>query len=118
MSIKNTKRNARSIRQNLLHVRKYPKTLIRLKKLSCCMEVIKHTWKKRLSLVLLKKRCLSLILTKAATRGVLSNKVFLQNAQNSKENTCARVSFLIKLQAATLLKKRLWHRYFGTGIFL
>ena len=43
-------------------------------------------------------------------------KVFLEISQNSRENTCARVSFLIKLQAlglrpATLLKKRLWHRY-------
>ena len=44
-------------------------------------------------------------------------KVFLKNSQNSQENTCARVSFLIKLQTlgvrpATLLKKRLWHRCF------
>ena len=43
--------------------------------------------------------------------------VFLEISQNSQENTCARVSFLIKLQAsglrpATLLKKRLWHRRF------
>ena len=30
-------------------------------------------------------------------------KVFLQITQNSQENTCTRVSFLIKLQ-----KKRLW----------
>ena len=100
------------IRQNLLHVRKYSKTLIRLKKLSCCMESYQTHMKGALSLVLLKKRCLSLILTKAATRGVLSKTLFLQNAQNSKENTCARVSFLIKLQPATLLKRRLWHRYF------
>ena len=27
-------------------------------------------------------------------------KVFLEISQNSQENTCARVSFLIKLQAA------------------
>ena len=43
------------------------------------------------------------------------NTVFLKISQNSQENTCARVSFLIKLQAsqpATLLKKRLWHRCF------
>ena len=38
-------------------------------------------------------------------------------SQNSQENTCVRVSFLIKLQAcglwpATLLKKRLWYRCF------
>ena len=36
--------------------------------------------------------------------------MFLEISQNSQENTCARVSFLIKLQPATLLKKRLWHR--------
>ena len=36
--------------------------------------------------------------------------MFLEKLQNSQENTYARVSFLIKLQAppATLLKKRLW----------
>ena len=41
-------------------------------------------------------------------------KVFLEISQNSQENTCARVSFLIKLQPkpAALLKKRLWHRCF------
>ena len=45
--------------------------------------------------------------------------VFLEISQNSQENICARVSFLIKLQAAgprpaTLLKKSLY----GTGAFL
>ena len=41
-------------------------------------------------------------------KGVLRN--FLENSQ---ESTCARASFLIKLQApATLLKKKLWHRCF------
>ena len=40
---------------------------------------------------------------------VLWRKVFLEISQNSQENTCVRVSFLIKLQA---LKKRLWHRCF------
>ena len=40
--------------------------------------------------------------------------MFLEILQNSQENTCARVSFLIKLQAvpATLLKKRFWHGCF------
>ena len=40
--------------------------------------------------------------------------MFLEILQNSKENNCARISFLIKLQArpATLLKKRFWHRCF------
>ena len=43
-------------------------------------------------------------------------KVFLEISQNSPENTCARVSILIKscrpetLRPTTLLKKRLWHR--------
>ena len=45
----------------------------------------------------------------AATGGLLQEKVFLGISQNAQENTCARVFFLIKLQArpATLLKKRL-----------
>ena len=38
----------------------------------------------------------------AATESVLSEKVFLNISQNSQENTCARVSFLIKLQASAL----------------
>ena len=43
-----------------------------------------------------------------------AKKVFLEISRNSQETTCARISFLIKLQAApaTLLKKRLWHRCF------
>ena len=36
---------------------------------------------------------------KAATRGVLWEKMLLEISQNSQESTCARVSFLIKLQA-------------------
>ena len=44
-------------------------------------------------------------------------KAFIDILQNSQENTCARVSFIIKLQALglrpeTLLKKRLWHGCF------
>ena len=41
-------------------------------------------------------------------------KLFLEILQNSQENTCARASFLIRLQvaSATLLKKRPWHRCF------
>ena len=39
--------------------------------------------------------------------------MFLEISQNSQENVCARVSFLIKLQRpATLLKKILRHRCF------
>ena len=41
-------------------------------------------------------------------------KVFSEVWQNSQKNTCARVSFLIKMQAppVALLKNRLWHRCF------
>ena len=42
--------------------------------------------------------------------------MFLEISQNSRENTCTRVSFLIKLQAyrsTTLLKNWLWHRFFS-----
>ena len=42
---------------------------------------------------------------------VFCKKLLLKISQNSQENTCARVSFLIKLQVL-LLKKRLWYRCF------
>ena len=38
-------------------------------------------------------------LSEAAIGAALSEKVFLEISQNSQENNCARVSFLIKLQA-------------------
>ena len=44
-----------------------------------------------------------------------TKKVFLEISQNSQENTCAKVSFLLKfagLMRATLLKIRPWHRRF------
>ena len=37
--------------------------------------------------------------TETATVGVLSKKVLLEISQNSQENTCARDTFLIKLQS-------------------
>ena len=43
-------------------------------------------------------------------------KVFLEISQNSQENTCARVSFLIKLQASGL--QLYYKRDYVTGIFL
>ena len=43
--------------------------------------------------------------SEAATGGVLKERVFLEISQNSQENTCARVSFLI----------RLWHRYLSVN---
>ena len=33
-------------------------------------------------------------------------KIFLENSQNSQENTCARVSFLIKLQTFRFIRKQ------------
>ena len=39
---------------------------------------------------------------KPVTRGVLQKDVLLEISQKSQENTCARVSFLIKLQASAL----------------
>ena len=55
---------------------------------------------------------------KAATKGTLCKKVFLEISQNLHENICAKVSFLIKLQTgpATLLKKKLWRRCFPVNI--
>ena len=67
--------------------------------------------------------------TKAVAQRCSVKKVLLEISQNSQENTCARVSFLIKVQAsacsfikketlaqvfscATSLKKRLWHTSF------
>ena len=52
--------------------------------------------------------------TEAVARRCTVKKVFLQIPQNSKENTCVRVSFLIKLEATDLqlyLKKH-WHRFY------
>ena len=54
---------------------------------------------------------MKIVATEAVAQRCSVKKVFLEILQNSQENTCARVSFLIKLQA-TLLKKRLWHRSF------
>ena len=43
-------------------------------------------------------------------------KVFLKILQNSQENTCARVSFRVAgLMPGTLLKKRLWQRFFSVN---
>ena len=43
--------------------------------------------------------------------------MFLKISQNSPENTCARASFLIKFPgSATLLKKRIWHRFFPVNL--
>ena len=56
--------------------------------------------------------------SKAVAQRCSVKKVFLEIPQNSQENTCAEVSFLIKLKVSacyfhsTLLRKRLWQRCF------
>ena len=40
--------------------------------------------------------------TEAVVRGCSLKKLFLEISQNSQEDTCARVSFLINLQDASL----------------
>ena len=50
-----------------------------------------------------------------ATRGVLWEKLFLEISQNSQENTCARVSFLIKISKNTFFKDSLL--YLGTLVY-
>ena len=64
----------------------------------------------------------------AAAGGVLLEKVFLEISQNSQENTCVRVPFLIKLQASpffnnaigllacSFIKKKLQHRCFPVSV--
>ena len=48
------------------------------------------------------------VFIEAATRGVQLKKVFLEISQNSQENTCVSVSFLIKLQAWGITGVFLW----------
>ena len=54
------------------------------------------------------------LLAEAVVQRCYVKNIFLKISQNSQEKTCAKVSFVIKLQTApaTLLKKRLWHRCF------
>ena len=42
-----------------------------------------------------------------ATRGVLWKKLFLEISQNSQENTCTRVFFLIKISKNTFFTEHL-----------
>ena len=57
-----------------------------------------------------------MFLTEAATRSVLWRKMFLEISQNSQENNCASVSFLIRLQTwgcwpevCNFIENRLWY---------
>ena len=57
--------------------------------------------------------------TEAVAHRCSEKKLFLRISQNFQASTCARVSFLIKLQALglnlNLLKKRVWHWYFSVN---
>ena len=55
------------------------------------------------------------IFTGEATGGFLCEKMFLEISQNSQENSCAKVSFLIKLLAPGLQLYQ--KRTSGTGVF-
>ena len=52
--------------------------------------------------------CINLLLEEieAVVRSCSAKKVFFEISQNSQENTCARVSFLIKLQEARNFVKK------------
>ena len=54
-----------------------------------------------------------------ATEGILKEKVFLEISQNSQENICARVSFLIKLQASAckFIKKETLAQVFSSEFY-
>ena len=58
-------------------------------------------------------------LTEAVTGNVLLERVSLELAQNSQENTCVRVFFLIKLQASVcnFIKKETLAQLFSCEFF-
>ena len=59
--------------------------------------------------------CISMrkvILYRSSHQRSFLKKVLLKISQNSQENTCARVSFLITLLKRDFIKKRPWNRWF------
>ena len=50
----------------------------------------------------LSTQVMKILIAEAASRGVLFKEVFLEISQNSQENTCARVSFLINCRPQNL----------------
>ena len=65
--------------------------------------------------IILKKLWRAVRVAEAVVQRCSVKKVFLEISQNSQENTCPRVSFLIKLQASGLRPET---RDSGTGVFL
>ena len=64
-----------------------------------------------INLVQIKSLNLKIVGTEAITQRCSVKKIFLEISQNSQENTCARVSFLIKLQAYEFceISKNIFH---------
>ena len=60
-----------------------------------------------------------IVYPEAAPRRCSVKKVFLENSQNSQQNTCARVSFLIKLQpyACNFIKKETLAQVFSCQFY-
>ena len=68
------------------------------------------------NIILKQKPVILNVRTEAAVQGCYVKKVFLKILQNSQENTCTRVFFLIKLQA---LGMQIYEkRDSDTGVFL
>ena len=58
------------------------------------------------------------VATEAGIQKCSVKKVFLEILQNSQENTCARVSFLIKLQASSnFIKKETLAKVFSCEFY-
>ena len=87
----------------------YASCLIMNEKINCISD-----WMRLANLITWSlKECRFTGQTEAANRAVLLKQVLSKMSQNSRKNTCARVSFLKKrLRPGTLLKKRLWYRCF------
>ena len=64
-----------------------------------------------MTLLRLYASCLA-VLSEAATVGDIKKKVFLKILQNSQENICARVSFLMKMQASASSASVIYSTYF------
>ena len=70
------------------------------------LTITKYVWNSSHSLTLLKYLINETVKSETASRCVLCKKVFLKISQNSQENACSRVSFLINVgQACSFIKK-------------
>ena len=93
-------------------------TLIEVKLFSPCSWLVSFYSLIVTFYLLLVTYCLLLGSFRSSHQRCYIKKLLLETSQNSQENSCARASFLIKLQVvpATLLKKRLWRRCFPVNL--